>query len=212
MNNVQNIYPWIFVAILLLLVIAAGFFVYTGHKETQELKNHLMEEQENSANLIEQVNSTGEYVNILEEQITNLSEQNDFLNKEIADYKTIEEKREAEMQAEIKQGKIEVIAPKAGDRFCLGETMNIKWQAPTDMQTVTVYLLPGGMKGFAIGSYPASSNEFGTQDGSGNIVWEIPQSSYLAGEGYTLRVNGVYNSRWIVSDPVGPFGLELCVG
>ncbi len=111
-------------------------------------------------------------------------------------------------------GSIKIISPVSDSTLCLGDRVDVGWQADSATSFVNIYIgdVPGG--GFLLESLPSSYNEMGIYDHSGVFVWDVGLS--LSGDivpgQYFLTINGKNadfsdNSRTFI-----PIYIENCDG
>lgn len=105
-----------------------------------------------------------------------------------------------------------LITPNGGETLCIGSIYLIKWKVPSDVGTVTITLRTNELFGqnYKLGTFPASNNETGTQNGAGEFLWEIkgmPESQV-----YEMWINAVYKGSSVndVSDKM--FSILSCKG
>jgi hypothetical protein len=194
--------------ILSVLIIGIGITVTFYYLETQ--KNVTLTQlntvfAEENTDLTKQLSESKNTVISLQKTVN-------ILGEKINIYAAKEAQTATRLKSEQAQAKIVVTSPKSGSRFCLGKDISIQWQAPSDMESVTAYLIYSGLDGIPIGTYSASSNELGKQDGTGDVVFTIPNDVSWARDGLTLKVNGLYKNTWLVSNAAGSFGIDQCQG
>ena len=117
---------------------------------------------------------------------------------------------------------VDMLAPDTSAGLCLGEDVVIEWQTAEAINLVSVRLIgPNGT--WDIGSFPASYNETGADDHSGQLAWTVGEvgqgGSVGEAEGYQLAVVGHLPPRIreltddIVEDTSGrPFAIQDCRG
>lgn len=111
-----------------------------------------------------------------------------------------------------------IITPNGGERFCKGDTIDIKWKVPFDVDKVTLKLREAGINGkeYKIGVFHSyvndtSYNENIIMDGDGDALWKIP-SNISENMAYELWINAIYKGSSVndVSDKV--FSIMDCRG
>lgn len=106
-----------------------------------------------------------------------------------------------------------VIFPKGGEQFCLGETINIQWKAPKDFDILTVKLIERGYNttAYNIRTFPANYNEIEKINDEGTVLWTIPLS-VKEGMAYEIWINSVYQNHSINAVSDKAFSIINCRG
>lgn len=96
---------------------------------------------------------------------------------------------------------VRVTAPNGGEKLCFGKEVAIKWES-SGMDTVTLSVgVPGGTS-YQIGTYPASFNEQGIKNGTGEIIWRVGKllgGNLQEGFAYKITANGFVTENGIGS-------------
>ncbi|MEK9154631.1 MAG: DUF5667 domain-containing protein [Patescibacteria group bacterium] len=107
-----------------------------------------------------------------------------------------------------------LIEPNGGEKFCMGDDMNIKWEVPKEYFDVINVTLRGGgdyLKEIKIGSFPSSYNESGEINGKGDMLWKIPLGINES-QVYELWINGIYSGSYVNDVSDGLISIRNCQG
>jgi hypothetical protein len=89
---------------------------------------------------------------------------------------------------------LRVIAPEGNEKVCFGDNLTIKWQSNgVDTVKLLVNISEGGGDSFEIATFPASFNESGKKDGTGEFLWQVGKLSHpkFMIEGYAYEITAV---------------------
>lgn len=113
--------------------------------------------------------------------------------------KTVCDKTDAEHGCMVNS--FQVVAPKSGEQICLGTKYDIKWTAPSDMETVKLTLRQGddstGQE--VLGIFPASAGKY-----SWSVVGVSP------GTAYKMWINSSYKGNSVNNASSGLFTIKQC--
>lgn len=125
---------------------------------------------------------------------------------------------------------LRVTAPNGGENLCLGKNFVIKWESGS-LSSVSISVKeietpiagPFGNASYPLGTFPASYNEKGEQNGSGEVSWLVgsigsPESpgpfEIYAREGkvFQIIINNPDEGRFIEDTSDGVFSIIKCEG
>ncbi len=110
------------------------------------------------------------------------------------------------------QPKLVVLSPNGGETFCIGKENIIKWQSPSDMDSVNVGISSPEGASYNIGEFKAAQSiEGGVATGS--IKWYgkgISGMSISPGEVYRIYVHGTYKGEQLEDRSDNVFTLKYC--
>lgn len=105
-----------------------------------------------------------------------------------------------------------IITPNGGEQLCTLEETKIEWNAPKDVEAVTLKLREVGIYGkeYKVGTFPASYNEEGLVNGKGSVMWKVPPIP--EGMVYEMWINTVYKGSSVNDVSDGVFSIVNCRG
>jgi len=94
-----------------------------------------------------------------------------------------------------------VTTPVGGQQICLGSTVDVKWTAPSDMDTVTITLREDGLGGSEsqLGIFPASQHTYS---------WDV--DGVKPSSVYKIWLNSRYKVHSVNADSSGLFTIKNC--
>jgi len=110
------------------------------------------------------------------------------------------------------QPKLVVLSPNGGETFCIGKENIIKWQSPSDMDSVGVGISSPEGASYNIGEFKAAQSVEGGV-ATGSIKWYgkgISGMSISPGEVYRIYVHGTYRGEQLEDRSDNIFTLKYC--
>ena len=118
---------------------------------------------------------------------------------------------EAAQKEKDLENQLQIVWPVRGSQLCLEQPYSVSWQAPVDMDAVTVVLYTP-TSSTRIGDYPAVS--WTSRDlGSGSFLWDLTNAAGFVvqpSQVYKLTISGMYHGHEISTSTDGVFSIGDC--
>jgi len=118
---------------------------------------------------------------------------------------------EAAQQEKALDDQLKITFPGRNTQLCLEQPYSVSWQAPKDMDAVTVVLYtPTSSQ--RIGDYPAVAGTSGDM-GFGSFQWDLTNAAGYVVEPsqvYKMTISGMYHGHLISTSTDGVFSVSSC--
>ena len=118
---------------------------------------------------------------------------------------------QADAQENALENELKITWPGQGSRLCFENPYSVSWQAPKDMDAVTIYLYTPTTSTH-IGDYPAVSGTSG-DIGFGSFQWDLTNASHFVvpeSQVYKMTISGQYHGHQISTSTAGVFSIQNC--
>jgi hypothetical protein len=115
-------------------------------------------------------------------------------------------------QEQALEDQLKVTWPSRGTQLCYEHQYSISWQAPADMDAVTVVLY-SPTSSTRIGDFPAVNNGTGAGIGYGSTPWDLTNAAgevVPPSQVYKLTISGMYHDHQISTSTEGVFSIGYC--